>query len=143
MSIIKMTPEEQSAKFEEVLSKFRGQGQKALMATLQQSQEIYGYLPLPVQRKVAEALDISVDELVKDEENEALKKLIINDLSKLAIEAKFNGLEKVKYVLTYVLVQLVTLRVHRLCLIRSRLVSVLSRATLQRIQNSLFLHAVV
>ena len=63
MSIIKMTPEEQSAKFEEVLSKFRGQGQKALMATLQQSQEIYGYLPLPVQRKVAEALDVSVAEV--------------------------------------------------------------------------------
>ena len=63
MSIIKMTPEEQSAKFEEVLSKFRGQGQKALMVTLQQSQEIYGYLPLPVQRKVAEALDVSVAEV--------------------------------------------------------------------------------
>ena len=63
MSIIKMTPEEQQAKFEAVLSKFRGQGQKALMATLQQSQEIYGYLPLPVQRKVAEALDVSVAEV--------------------------------------------------------------------------------
>ena len=53
----------------------------------------------PEKKHCAEALDISVDELVKDEENEALKKLIINDLSKLAIEAKFNGLEKVKYVL--------------------------------------------
>ena len=53
----------------------------------------------PEKKHCAEALDISVDELVKDEENEALKKLIINDLSKLAIDAKFNGLEKVKYVI--------------------------------------------
>ena len=44
----KMTPEEMSAKLDEVLSKYKGQGQKALMATLQQAQEIYGYLPLPV-----------------------------------------------------------------------------------------------
>ena len=53
----------------------------------------------PEKKHCAEALDISIDELVKDEENEALKKLIINDLSKLAIDAKFNGLEKVKYVI--------------------------------------------
>lgn len=59
----KMTPEEMSAKLDEVLSKFKGQGQKALMATLQQAQEIYGYLPLPVQRKVADALDVSVAEV--------------------------------------------------------------------------------
>ena len=59
----KMTPEEMSAKLDEVLSKYKGQGQKALMATLQQAQEIYGYLPLPVQRKVADALDVSVAEV--------------------------------------------------------------------------------
>ena len=53
----------------------------------------------PEKKHCAEALDISVEELVKNEENEQLKKLLINDLSKLAIEAKFNGLEKVKYVL--------------------------------------------
>ena len=53
----------------------------------------------PEKKHCSEALDISVDELVKNEENEQLKKLIINDLSKLATEAKFNGLEKVKYVL--------------------------------------------
>ena len=49
--------------------------------------------------RCAEALNISVEELVKNEENDDLKKLIINDLLKLAIEANFNGLEKVKYVL--------------------------------------------
>ena len=59
----KMTPEEMSAKLDEVLSKYKGQGQKALMATLQQAQEIYGYLPLPVQRKVADALEVSVAEV--------------------------------------------------------------------------------
>ena len=53
----------------------------------------------PEKKHCAEALDISVEELVKNEENEKLKKLLINDLSKLATEAKFNGLEKVKYVL--------------------------------------------
>ena len=37
----KMTPEEMSAKLDEVLSKYKGQGQKALMATLQQAQEIF------------------------------------------------------------------------------------------------------
>lgn len=63
MSSKKLTPEEQSAQLELVLSKYRGQGQKALMATLQQAQEIYGYLPLPVQRKIAEALDVSVAEV--------------------------------------------------------------------------------
>ena len=53
----------------------------------------------PEKKHCAEALDITVDELIKNEENEALKKLIINDLSKIAIDAKFNGLEKVKYVI--------------------------------------------
>ena len=53
----------------------------------------------PDKIRCAEALNISVEELVKNEENDDLKKLIINDLLKLAIEANFNGLEKVKYVL--------------------------------------------
>ena len=44
-------------------------------------------------------MDISIEELVKNEENPELKKLLINDLLKLAIEANFNGLEKVKYAL--------------------------------------------
>ena len=53
----------------------------------------------PEKKHCAEALNISVEELVKDEENQKLKDLIINDLSKLSSEANFNGLEKVKYVL--------------------------------------------
>ena len=53
----------------------------------------------PEKKHCAEALEISVEELVKDEENKKLKDLIINDLSKLAKEANFNGLEKVKYVI--------------------------------------------
>ena len=47
----------------------------------------------------ARELEISEEELVKDEENPKLKKIIIDDLNNLAIEANFNGLEKVKFVL--------------------------------------------
>ncbi len=53
----------------------------------------------PEKKHCAEAINISVEELSKNEENEELKKLIINDLLKLALQANFNGLEKVKYVL--------------------------------------------
>ena len=53
----------------------------------------------PDKNRCAGALNISVEELAKNEENEDLKKLIIDDLLKLAIEANFNGLEKVKYVI--------------------------------------------
>ena len=53
----------------------------------------------PEKKHCAEAMNISVEELSKNEENEELKKLIINDLLKLALQANFNGLEKVKYVL--------------------------------------------
>ena len=53
----------------------------------------------PDKKHCAEALDISVEELSKDEENKDMKKLIINDLLKLAEQANFNGLEKVKYAL--------------------------------------------
>lgn len=63
MGKTKMTPEEMSAKLDAVLATHKGEGQKALMSTLQQAQGIYGYLPLPVQKKVAEALDLSVAEV--------------------------------------------------------------------------------
>lgn len=63
MGKTKMTPEEMSAKLDAVLAAHKGEGQKALMSTLQQAQGIYGYLPLPVQKKVAEALDLSVAEV--------------------------------------------------------------------------------
>ena len=53
----------------------------------------------PEKKVCAEALGISLEELLKDEENSDLKKLIVNDLLKLAQEANFNGLEKVKYLL--------------------------------------------
>ena len=53
----------------------------------------------PDKKHCAEALNISIEELVKDEENRKLQDLIINDLAKLSDEAHFNGLEKVKYVL--------------------------------------------
>ena len=51
----------------------------------------------PDQKHCAEALDISVEDLTKNEESLELKNLILKDLLKLAIEASFNGLEKIKY----------------------------------------------
>jgi len=59
----KLTPEEMSAKLDEVLAAHKGEGQKALMSALQQAQAIYGYLPLSVQKKVSAALDVSVAEV--------------------------------------------------------------------------------
>ena len=53
----------------------------------------------PDKAHCARELEISEEELVKDEENPKLKKIIIDDLNNLAIEANFNGLEKVKFVL--------------------------------------------
>ena len=52
----------------------------------------------PSKKHCAEALKISKEE-INDEEDEKLKELIIEDLSKLSAEANFNGLEKVKYVI--------------------------------------------
>ena len=49
--------------------------------------------------KCADALGITEEELVKDEENPKLKELIRLDLEKYASEAKFNGLEKIKYMI--------------------------------------------
>ena len=53
----------------------------------------------PDKQHCARELDITEEELVKDEENPKLKKLILNDLDRLAIDANFNGLEKVKFIL--------------------------------------------
>lgn len=63
MGKTKMTPEEMSNKLDAVLAEHKGEGQKALMSSLQQAQAIYGYLPLYVQKKVATALDVSVAEV--------------------------------------------------------------------------------
>ena len=54
---------------------------------------------IPDKKKCAEALNTSIDDLVKDTENKKLLELIINDFNKLAVDAEFNGLEKVKYIL--------------------------------------------
>jgi NADH-quinone oxidoreductase E subunit len=59
----KLTPEEMSKKLDEALTHYEGQGQKAMMSALQEAQEIYGYLPLPVQKRVAKTLNISVAEV--------------------------------------------------------------------------------
>jgi long-chain acyl-CoA synthetase len=53
----------------------------------------------PDSTKCADALGITEEELVKDEENPKLKELIRLDLEKYASEAKFNGLEKIKYMI--------------------------------------------
>ena len=54
---------------------------------------------VPDKKHCAEALGVSITELVKDEENPKLKEIIIKDLDKIAKESDFNGLEKVKYVI--------------------------------------------
>ena len=53
----------------------------------------------PNKKHCADDLGISVEELEKDNENQKLKDLIIKDLAQIALEANFNGLEKVKYIL--------------------------------------------
>ena len=53
----------------------------------------------PDKAHCARELEISEEELIKDEENPKLKKIILNDLDRLAIDANFNGLEKVKFIL--------------------------------------------
>ena len=63
MGKTKRSLDEMNNMLDSVLEKHKGQGQKALMSTLQEAQEIFGYLPLPVQKKVALALDVSVAEV--------------------------------------------------------------------------------
>ena len=53
----------------------------------------------PDKNHVEKELNISDEKLVKNEENEDLKKLIIDELLKLVIEANFDGYEKVKYII--------------------------------------------
>ena len=54
---------------------------------------------IPDKKKCAEALNITEEELVKDNKNEALINIFVTDFEKLANEAEFNGLEKLKYIL--------------------------------------------
>ena len=54
---------------------------------------------IPDKKKCADELNMSVEDLVKDNKNKDLINLILKDLEKLAKEAEFNGLEKLKYII--------------------------------------------
>lgn len=54
--------EEKLKKVDEMLEKYKGQ-KGALLQALQEAQGIVGYLPLEVQKKVAEALNITLSEV--------------------------------------------------------------------------------
>lgn len=54
--------EEKLNQVDEMLKKYRGQ-RSALLQALQEAQGIMGYLPLEVQRKVAEALNVTLSEV--------------------------------------------------------------------------------
>lgn len=58
-----MTHDEQVQALDKVIQRFSQDGRKALMQVLQEAQNIYGYLPLPVQRTVAFGLGVSVAEV--------------------------------------------------------------------------------
>ena len=55
------TPE-QDAKLTEKLDELKGVP-GALMPAMQTAQEIYGYLPVEVQKKIADALDVSLEKV--------------------------------------------------------------------------------
>ena len=55
------TPE-QEAKLKEVIAQHKGQSD-AMMPVLQKAQEIYGYLPIEVQKMVAEGLGVSLEQV--------------------------------------------------------------------------------
>lgn len=53
---------EQEAKLHEVINKYKGTD-GPLMPVLQEAQEIYGYLPIEVQKIISEGLDISLEHI--------------------------------------------------------------------------------
>ena len=53
---------EQEAKLYEVIEKYKGID-GPLMPVLQEAQEIYGYLPIEVQKMISEGLDISLEHI--------------------------------------------------------------------------------
>lgn len=55
------TPE-QAEKLDAVIANLKGQA-GAVMPALHQAQDIYGYLPLEVQKKIADGLDVSLEEV--------------------------------------------------------------------------------
>jgi NADP-reducing hydrogenase subunit HndA len=56
----KLTHEEKMVGIGEIVAHHGTKGRKALMQVLQEAQTIYGYLPLEVQRVVADGLNVSV-----------------------------------------------------------------------------------
>ena len=54
---------------------------------------------IPDKKKCAEELNISIEDLVKDNKNKDLINLIVKDFENLAKEAEFNGLERLKYII--------------------------------------------
>ncbi len=57
----KDTPE-QAKKLDEIIAAHKGQA-GALIPVLQQAQDVYGYLPIEVEQKIAEGLDISLEKV--------------------------------------------------------------------------------
>ncbi len=55
------TPE-QAKKLDEVIEGLKGQA-GAVMPALHQAQDIYGYLPMEVQKKIADGLGVSLEEV--------------------------------------------------------------------------------
>ena len=53
---------EQKAKLDEIIAAHKGE-EGALMPVLQEAQDVYGYLPKEVQKRIAEGLDIPVSEV--------------------------------------------------------------------------------
>ena len=58
-----LTHDEKIRQIDQVIEHYSGHGRKALMQVLQESQGIYGYLPLEVQRRVAQGMNLSVAEV--------------------------------------------------------------------------------
>ena len=54
---------------------------------------------IPDKKKCAEELNMSIEDLVKDNKNKDLINLIVKDFENLAKEAEFNGLERLKYII--------------------------------------------
>ena len=53
---------EKAAKLQEIIAAYKGQP-GALIPVLQKAQEVYGYLPIEVEQKIAEGLEISLEKV--------------------------------------------------------------------------------
>ncbi|MBP3580113.1 MAG: NAD(P)H-dependent oxidoreductase subunit E [Clostridia bacterium] len=53
---------EKAAKLQEIIAEHKGKP-GALIPVLQKAQEVYGYLPIEVEQKIAEGLDISIEKV--------------------------------------------------------------------------------